>query len=59
MISPPVYVYSKNGGNTTAHTVFGWREENGRFTPIVGNPDGPGVGPWELYYGEDPWYTSC
>ena len=26
--------------------------------PIVGNPDGPGIAPWNVYYGEDPWYTK-
>jgi hypothetical protein len=58
MVSPPVYVFRREGANTQAVTVFGWRELNAIFEPIVGNPDGPGMGPWHLYYGEDPWYTS-
>jgi hypothetical protein len=52
MISPPVSIFS---GNQEIY-VYGWREESGRFTPIVANPDGPGMGPWELYYGEDRWF---
>jgi hypothetical protein len=59
MISPPVYVY---GDSNETHTVFGWREVkdngSGLLEPVVGNPDGSGIGPWSLYYGEDPWHTG-
>jgi hypothetical protein len=56
MISPPLYVFSDHG----CHSVFGWRETKatGALEPIVGNPDGPGIGPWSTYYGEDPWHTG-
>ncbi len=55
MISPPILIFSQHG----THDVFGWLDEEGMpLRPIVGNPDGPGVGPWELYYGEDPWRTG-
>lgn len=62
MISPPIYVYDAGGDE---HTVFGWLVPDppaygpdrnpGRIQPIVANPDGPGVGPWLLYHGDDPW----
>jgi len=61
MISPPVYVFSDHG----CHTVYGWITsippvDRGRVhvEPVVGNPDGPGIGPWSTYYGEDPWRTG-
>lgn len=54
MISPPVYIYSDHG----IHSVYGWYTPGSEIQPIVGNPDGPGVGPWRVYYGEDPWTMS-
>lgn len=55
MISPPVYVYDAGGDG---HAVFGWLVRVGApITPIVANPDGPGVGAWHNYHGEDPWTT--
>lgn len=61
MISPPVYVFHDG-----AHVpVFGWYIQGAQdhachtqIVPIVSNPDGPGVAPWPVYYGEDPWTTS-
>ncbi len=56
MISPQVYVFGDGGSR---HTVYGWRIADGKnIEPIVGNPDGPGVGRWSLYYGEDPWHIG-
>jgi hypothetical protein len=55
MISPPVYVFDAQG---VTHTVYGWEEINGRFEPIVGNPDGPGIAAWHVYHGEDPYHTG-
>jgi hypothetical protein len=56
MISPAVYVF---GPDDRARTVYGWLDEEGvPLIPIVSNPDGPGIGPWHLYYGEDPWTAA-
>lgn len=57
MISPPLYVFDAAG---ETFTVFGWRENKvgGTLEPVVGNPDGNGVGPWSLYHGDDPWRTG-
>lgn len=58
MISPPVYVFS----GRDCITVFGWYvpapDSRVPIEPIVGNPDGPGIGRWSTYYGEDPWRTG-
>jgi hypothetical protein len=55
MISPTLYVYDAKG---SVHTVFGWWTDGFgvQIAPIVANPDGPGVGRWRDYHGEDPWY---
>jgi hypothetical protein len=60
MISPPVYVFDLSD---RAYTVFGWLVTGSNTTdativPIVANPDGSGIGPWTLYYGEDVWRAS-
>lgn len=54
MISPPLFVYDAAG---EAYTAVGWSETkaNGRLEPIINNPDGPGVGTWSTYHGDDPW----
>lgn len=54
MISPPAYIFTAEGG---AITTFGWFEPDhgGPLEPVVGNPDGPGIGRWSTYYGQDPW----
>lgn len=54
MVSPPHTIWSEG----REVLVYGWREKDGRFSPIVTNPDGPGIGPWEVYYGEDDWYAA-
>lgn len=56
-ISPPVYVFDMQGN---AHPVYGWATFDGwaNFHPVVANPDGPGIGPWRNYYGNDPWKAS-
>lgn len=56
-VSPPVTVHSTAGAHTKAHTVYGWysRDDWTSMEPVVANPDGVGVGPWRLFYGEDPW----
>lgn len=55
-ISPPTYVFTGEGDDEKAITVYGWYEIGGRIQPIVGNPDGPGIGVWAIYYGEDEWH---
>jgi hypothetical protein len=60
-ISPTVRIYSKEGAKTKAHEVFGWWTDGTAWAhihPVVANPDGPGVGPWFRFYGEDPWHTA-
>lgn len=52
-----LFVYSATG----RHAVFGWWSSSDwetAFEPVVQNPDGPGIGPWFLYYGSDPWSTA-
>lgn len=53
-VNPPVRIYS---AGETEHFVHGWwsADEWTTFQPVVRNPDGPGIGPWERYYGRDPW----
>ena len=58
MISPPHYVHTSEEKGERAVTVYGWIVSAGVIEPVVGNPDGPGVGRWALYYGEDPWSVS-
>lgn len=62
MISPTVHVYGGDptrGEARTYHIVYGWYiAPTGAIEPIVGNPDGPGLALWSLYYGEDPWWTG-
>lgn len=53
-VNPPAYVFDRDGN---AIRVFGWTSVDDWATaePFVGNPDGPGAGPWHRFYGEDPW----
>lgn len=56
MISPTLTVYLKEGANAKGYTVYGWYTPSlDHIEPIVRNPDGPGIGRWSLYHGEDPW----
>ncbi len=57
MISPPLFAYTDDGDGVT---VYGWREDkvDGKLEPIVGNPDGPGIGPWSVYFGADKFTVS-
>lgn len=62
-ISPPVYVFTghlDDDDGAQCLTVYGWWSADGwsTFEPVVGNPDGPGIGPWHRFYGEDPWRTG-
>lgn len=63
MLTLTLTVYSGDA----RHTVYGWwvptadtatRTGVSSIEPIVGNPDGPGIGPWSLYHGEDPWFAA-
>jgi len=47
-------VYDTDG---QTHSVFGWYSTDhwGHIHPVVANPDGPGIGPWPHFHGEDPW----
>jgi hypothetical protein len=53
MISPPIRIRDAGG---TIYNAYGWHIFRGVFTPVIANPDGPGIGDWMLYFGEDPWY---
>lgn len=58
MISPPVEVIRTDN---LWVKVYGWWEDPIVMrppVPVVANPDGPGIGLWTTFYGEDPWYTS-
>lgn len=58
-VGSPVHIYSGYGPDQKTYNVYGWLYDGASgFIPVVGNPDGPGVGPWTLFYGEDPWYAS-
>lgn len=61
-VSPPVTIYSGYGREQMSVTVYGWYSSMGDWylapEPVVANPDGPGIGPWSLYYGSDPWHAS-
>lgn len=54
------YVYDNLG---TAYRLVGWYSMHGEWEPssmepVVPNPDGPGVGRWRVFHGEDPWSLS-
>jgi hypothetical protein len=58
-VSPPVYLFDAGG---ECRTVFGWFQyldaaglKSETLVPAVANPDGPGIGPWTTYFGDDPW----
>jgi hypothetical protein len=54
VVNPPVYGTNDEGA---LFSIFGWWSDDGweTFEPVVGNPDGPGVGPWHVFCGEDRW----
>lgn len=54
-VSPPFQIADAGG---TAYTVVGWYSADlwDHIHPVVKNPDGPGVAPWILLFGEDPWH---
>lgn len=57
-ISPPITIRDYIGNY---HAVYGWvpgTPTSPNIIPVVGNPDGPGIGPWHQFYGEDPWYAA-
>lgn len=48
------YVYDVGGGG---HLLVGWMSYTDwvSMEPVIPNPDGPGVKPWSVIHGRDPW----
>lgn len=53
----PFFVTTEDG---TPYVAVGWYSATGDWVcpqPMVENPDGPGIGPWGIYHGDDPFYV--